>query len=300
MRTILFLACLLALLTSPLPAADNFRDLHSAVTVKPATAAEHAPAYEWREVEGWSVHVRRELIESEAILTARALELLRKQLEEIVRVVPAPALKELRLVPLYFSPEYSGRKPTAEFHPDVGWLQANGRDPAMAKAIEFSNIRQFEAELDRMPCFTLHELAHAYHNRVLPEGFANPELKAAYRRARASGEYDRVERRLGKGKPNTLERAYAMNDVMEYFAETSEAFFGRNDFFPFTRDELKTHDPKMFALLLRLWGVVAKADAPRPSERRTTRGLPGVPGGLQTSAARLLDPPPTPLGKKPS
>jgi len=274
MRTVPFQACLLALLTSPLPAADSLRDLHSAVAVKPAAAAAHAPAYDRREVEGWNVHVRRELIESEDILTARALELLRKQLVEIVQVVPAPAVKELRRVPLYFSPEYPDRKPTAEFHPDIGWLRANGRDPAMAKAVEFSNVRQFEAEMNRMPNFVLHELAHAYHDRVLPEGFANPELKAAYQRAKAGGKYDRVERRFGNGKSNTFERAYAMNDVMEYFAETSEAFFGRNDFFPFTRDELKTHDPEMFALLQRLWGVVPKADAPHPGERRSTGNLP--------------------------
>ena len=86
-------------------------------------------------------------------------ELLRSQLQEIVRVVPASAVKALRQVPLYFSPEYPGREPTAEFHPDAGWLQANGRDPAMATAVEFTNVNQFEAEMDRMPNFTLHQLA---------------------------------------------------------------------------------------------------------------------------------------------
>ena len=184
-----------------------------------------------------------------------ALELLQKQLAEIVQVVPAAAVTALRQVPLYFSPEYPGRAPTAEFHPDVGWLRANGRNPEMAEAVEFTNVRQFEAETDRMPNFTLHELAHAYHFRVLPQGFANPELKDAYTRAKASGRYDRVERRFGNGRANTFKRAYAMTDAMEYFAETTEAFFSRNDFFPFTRDELQTHDPDMFALLERLWGA---------------------------------------------
>ena len=32
---------------------------------------------------------------------------------------------------------------------------------------------------------------------------------------------------------------------MEYFAETGEAFFSRKDFFPFTRDKLRQHDPEM-------------------------------------------------------
>lgn len=230
-----------------LPATPaGFGDATSAVPL--------APAYERRDLEGWPVQVRREMVQTNSMATEHALELLRKQLKEIVRTVPAPALKELRLVPLYFSPEYPGRQPTAEFHPDGGWLKANGRDPAMADAIEFTNVRQFEAEMDRMPNFVLHELAHAYHHRVLPSGFRNPQLKAAYERAKASGEYDRVERRLGGGRPNTFERAYGMNDAMEYFAETSEAFFGRNDFYPFTCDELKAHDPEMFMLLGKLWG----------------------------------------------
>ena len=44
-----------------------------------------------------------------------------------------------------------------------------------------------------------------------------------------------------------------MTSPMEYFAETTEAFFSRNDFFLFTRDELKQHDPEMEKLLERFW-----------------------------------------------
>jgi hypothetical protein len=195
------------------------------------------------------------LAAKEPKLTARALELLEKQLQEIAREAPATAVAELQKVPLYVSPEYPGVSPRAEFHPDAGWLRDNGRDPAMVKAVEFTNVRIFERETKRMPNFALHELAHAYHNRVLPKGFGNPQLKAAYEKAKASGKYDRVERWHGNGKPNTFERAYAMTDPMEYFAETSEALFSRNDFFPFTRDELKQHDPEMFELLKQLWDL---------------------------------------------
>jgi hypothetical protein len=52
-----------------------------------------------------------------------------------------------------------------------------------------------------------------------------------------------------------MERAYAMVNQMEYFAETTEAFFSRNDFFPFTREELKRQDPEMHDLLAKLWAV---------------------------------------------
>jgi Mlc titration factor MtfA (ptsG expression regulator) len=43
----------------------------------------------------------------------------------------------------------------------------------------------------------------------------------------------------------------------EYFAESTEAFFSRNDFFPFTRAELKQHDPAIFQLLEKIWHAPA-------------------------------------------
>ena len=212
-----------------------------------------------RNVLGWTVHIAPELLTDQAEDTARALKLLEAQLEEIVRVVPQRIVVELKKVPLYFSVQYPGIGPSAEFHPDAGWLKNNGRDPAMAKGVEFTNIRVFEADTRRMPNFVLHELAHAYHNRVLPRGFSNPEIKAAYDKAKSSGKYDSVERRDSEGRKR-LDRAYAMTSAMEYFSETTEAFFSVNDFFPYTREELKRHDPEMFALLTKLWQVAGTPD----------------------------------------
>lgn len=208
-------------------------------------------------IEGWTVLVSDELLAKEKAATERALELLTVQLQEIVRVVPATAVVELRKVPLWFSPEYPDVRPTAEYHPDAGWLRKNKRDPGMARAVEFTDIRDFERETKRMPNFTLHELAHGYHDRVLPKGFGNEAIKAAYENAKAKGLYDRVEQRFGDGR-TAMVRAYAMSSPMEYFAESSEAYFSTNDFFPFTREQLAKHDPEMFALLKTLWADTAK------------------------------------------
>lgn len=213
-------------------------------------------------IEGWTVLVNERLLKEEKAATAKALELLRVQLLEIIRVVPAPAVAKLREVPLWFSPPYPGFKPSAEYHPGAGWLRENGRDPQMVKAVEITDVQNFEAETKRMPNFILHELAHGYHDRFLPGGFGNPEIKAAYERAKTGKSYDKVERWFGNGRPNTKEKAYAMTDPMEYFAESTEAFFSRNDFFPFTRAELKQHDPGMEKLVERLWGVSAPSATP--------------------------------------
>jgi hypothetical protein len=206
-----------------------------------------------RNLEGWTILVSNELLAKEEAAVERALELLTAQLQEINRVVPAAAVVELRKTPLWFSPEYPGVQPRAEYHPDAGWLRENNRDEAMEKAIEFTNVRTFERETKRMPNFALHELAHAYHDRVLPQGFGNTEIRAAFEKAKAGGRYDRVEQRFGDGRSAHV-RAYAITSPQEYFAECSEAFFSTNDFFPFTRDQFAKYDPEMFNLLKRLWG----------------------------------------------
>ena len=225
----------------------------------------HAPApdpvYETRTLRGWTLYVNRELLAAGVRQTSKALELLDQQLKEIARAVPKAVVTKLQQVPLYFNPEYPGVRPVAEYHPGDGWLRQHGRDPAMAKSVEFTNLRIYQAEVNRMPSFVLHELAHAYHDRELPKGFGNPEIVAAFVRAKESGKYEKVERHYGNGRPNTVEKAYAMTNPMEYFAETTEAYFGRNDFFPFTREQLKKHDPEMFKLLGNLWQVAA-ASAP--------------------------------------
>lgn len=214
------------------------------------------PKWEYQETEllGWRVHIRKELRDSESEKLAQALVLLEKQLDEIVRVVPGPAVEKLRRIPLWLSPVYPGEQPRCEYHPGAGWLKEHGRDPAMEKGVEFSNIGIFEAEYRRMPNFALHELAHAYHDQYLDQGFSNPQVAELYRKAKDSGKYERVEQRFGDGRSANT-RAYALSNPAEYFAESTEAYFSTNDFFPFTREQLEKHDPQIAHLLGELWNL---------------------------------------------
>jgi pimeloyl-ACP methyl ester carboxylesterase len=209
-------------------------------------AAAPAAGYEVRSIAGWRVAVSKELLNQDPAATHRAIELLQAQLDELVKIMPPGVVAPLQAVPLWMSPTPQGQHPRAEYHPSAGWLGEHGRNPAMAKSIEFSNIAIFEQELVRMPMMTLHELAHAYHDRVL--GFDHAEIEAAYRRAVAGKSYEAIRRSNGK-----TERAYALTNAKEYFAETTEAFFGRNDFYPFTAAELERHDPAMHRLMKHIW-----------------------------------------------
>jgi dipeptidyl-peptidase-4 len=108
------------------------------------------------------------------------------------------------------------------------------------------------------PAVILHELAHAYHDQIL--GFDRPDIVEAYERAKASGTYDKVLLYTGQRV-----RHYGMTDAKEYFAEGTEAFFYRNDFYPFVRAELKEHDPRLHEVLSEIWeGVVSPSRRPAP------------------------------------
>lgn len=202
--------------------------------------------YKSLEIEGWPVRVGDKLMQEHANATTQALELLADQLKIVKRVLPASAVEQLIDVPIWLSPKYEGFGPTGEYHPSAGWLGKNGRHPKLHRCIEFTNVPIFEREVQRMPVLVLHELAHAYHDQVL--GFDHQAVRSTFEIAKSNGSYDAVRR--GNGK---TEKAYAMSNDREYFAETSEAYFGRNDFYPFDRNELTKHDPRMANLLERLW-----------------------------------------------
>jgi hypothetical protein len=206
--------------------------------------------YVTEEIKGWTVFVNRSLLEGQRDATRQALELLGGQLESINKILPPAALAHLHTVPLWFNPLHrAGDPPKAEYHPGADGLRKNNRDARMAKAVEFTNVAIFAQECRRMPMFVLHELAHAYHDRVL--GFGQPEILATYKAAIEGGAYKNVDR--WNGTALSKADAYALTNAREYFAETTEAFFGRNDFQPFDRAELKLMDPQMHDLLAKLW-----------------------------------------------
>ena len=118
-------------------------------------------------------------------------------------------------------------------------------DVSIAKtgSIQFTSTLAAMTGLEVNPL--LHELAHAYHDLVL--SFYHPQIRTAFGRAQASGRYNAVRGPCG------WDRAYAMSSPMEFFAELSEAYLGINDFFPFTRDDLKAFDPESYRVISNAW-----------------------------------------------
>ncbi len=202
-------------------------------------------AYPRTTVEGFAVLTHPDVL-SHASDARNANAVLRQKLSEITRLLRSDQLVCLRRVPVVL--EWDVRSYGACYHVSPDWLRENNYDPAKAGCVEVSNLRDFFQQVTTaQPMALLHEFAHAYQYQVLGANY--PLLQAAYARAVRSGLYDHVWR----ANKTEREKAYALTDAQEFFAELTEAYWGRNDFFPFTRADLKTYDGDSYAVIAQIW-----------------------------------------------
>ncbi len=199
-------------------------------------------------IEGWPIKIAPELMKPEnAELLASAKIALANHLQRIKFILPAERVVELQKLAIWI--DLNHPLGTMQYHPSEAWLKSNGHDPALAKHVHIPNAK---ALLDRQqwakhPYVILHELAHAYHDQVLD--FENAEIIDAFESAKKEAIYDKV-----LSHSSRQVRHYALSNHKEYFAESTEAYLGVNDFYPFVRAELKQHDPRMYQLLEKIWG----------------------------------------------
>jgi hypothetical protein len=212
-------------------------------------------AHEARSLHGWTIRLDRRLMEGAGAATgAEAMAVLSGQLASIARIVPAEPLRRLREVPIQVDLTH-GKLKAAVYHPNPAWLREQGYSEELSKCMHIPYAARFISsyELHRMPCVVLHELSHAYHDRVLD--FQEPRIKAVWAKFRDSGRYEKVLTIKGDYR-----RHYALTNQQEFFAEMTESYFGTNDFYPFVAGELQEVEPEIFRLLAEIWG-------PLPSRR---------------------------------
>ena len=220
------------------------------LTVPHANAQPAKPElHSTRNVEGWTVHVDRRLLDGTDVdLGRRALRLLADRLYEIKLVMPGDKVQRLQQVPLWLDRTH-GELRSMQYHPNATWLRDHGYSTQLTKCVHIPDASLFASPKHHhtQPWAVLHELAHAYHDQVL--GFNHDEIKAAWKRFVDSGRYQSVLHIEGGVKKH-----YALTDQKEFFAEMTEAYFGLNDFFPFHRAELNREEPELFVLLQTIWG----------------------------------------------
>jgi hypothetical protein len=211
-----------------------------------ATGFASTQVYRQEAIQGFTVLIHPEVLQHPPDAKELRQEL-HRQLAAIARVLPPRRLAALRQVPIWV--EWAKRpQGAAEFHPSADWLRQNGYNPQKADAVEISNSRNFVQWSRRdQPWMIMHELAHAYHHRVLGDNHGS--IITAYNHAVQQKRYASVAYIQGGNR-----KAYALTNAKEYFAELTEAYWGKNDFYPFNRAQLKTYDPIGYRLMQTVWG----------------------------------------------
>lgn len=200
-------------------------------------------------IEGWTVHVEPQMLEGEhSQAGAAALKMLANHLQRIAILLPEEQLAKMRKLEIWIEHHHPTLGPM-QYHPSLGWLKSHSHDTRLTKKVHIPRAGTLLArhQMIKHPAVVLHELAHAYHDQYL--SFDNPRIIEAYEKAKAAGIYEKVLLYNGK-----TVRHYALTDHKEYFAEGTEAYFYRNDFYPFVRAELKEHDPALHDILSDIWG----------------------------------------------
>ncbi len=201
-----------------------------------------------RAIEGWAVRVDDRLLTGPDVeLGTRALRFLEAKLIDVKAVVSADRVRKLQAVPIVLDLTHGGLR-SMQYHPSAEWLTANGYAPDLAKCVHLPRAADVATRRNvrEQPWVVLHELAHAYHDRVL--GFDDPRVRAAYEGYKRGGRGDRTLAHDG-----ARARHYALTDHKEFFAEMTESYFGANDFFPFNRAELRESEPDVHELMAHVW-----------------------------------------------
>jgi hypothetical protein len=179
---------------------------------------------------------------------AQSLKMLANHLQRIAILLPQEKLAKMRKLEIWIE-HHHPTLGSMQYHPNINWLKSHGHDPRLAKKVHITRAAQLlsRSQMLKHPAVILHELAHAYHDQYL--SFNNQRIIEAYDKAMEKGLYDKVLLYTGKKV-----RHYAATNHKEYFAEGTESFFYRNDFYPFVAAELQEHDRVLYDLLVDIWG----------------------------------------------
>jgi hypothetical protein len=194
-------------------------------------------------VSGWPVFF--EAVEWGDIRTRLQAHLSAK-LTQITKILPNVPIEKLKSVPIYIDLRTDVDPPIATYHPldSKRWLTRNHEAVEKSGSINIRDASEFLLHVKGFyPDCLLHELAHAYHDKFLPNGFLNEDVLKEYRRS----------------CPLWADKNQRLNCILdhkEYFANMTTAYYLRNSEIPYNRDELHHNDLGTHDLIPKLWGLI--------------------------------------------
>src|SRR5262245_34438974 len=231
--------------------------------------ANPVPGYTLKKIEGFDVLVHEKVLthNDDADYKRKPLDVLELELGTVVRVLPKKVEQALTGVLIWAEwddeadPDYG--RAVAKYYGVSGglsfWSLSTNKHPGKANSVEIVSVKSLTEEhqptVKAERCVILHEFAHAVHYQVI--GTRNDGVRAAYTAAMDRKLYDESMDVAGK----VVRKPYASTNDHEYFAELTCCFMDKLHYFPFTREDLKAHDPNGYKLMEAVWGKADKLDA---------------------------------------
>lgn len=229
-----------------------------------------ARAYEDITIGDRTFVVEAELLQKEPQLARRSLVRLKKNIDLALEILPVhshPYVAKQQFWMMYGPKATAGGLPSglAYFRPGSPEFDRK-RDERWNSVVVVYDAGNYVSLSDLWALkAVLHELAHAYQLEQWPE--KEPTILAAYDNAMSQNLYRHVK----NDKGGTFERAYAIQNQLEYFAETSCMFFARCNYQPCHRGELKEYDPVGYQMIRRQWKIGDEFGEPTPREWKLGR-----------------------------
>lgn len=231
-----------------------------------AWAANDPPTvdYQQTQLHGFTVRIHPDVARNN-LLYHQTLNHLDRKLAEMRQLMGASIADQLTVVPIWVERNHQvpGQAPAAVvFHLSRGWLTQNGYNGDKEKSIEVSSAERFmQWSQFPQPMILIHEFAHAYMHLYLGDKIA--DIEAAWQNALANKLYQKVQSYRGIVEDSYVHSVYLAELKFkskgyaraEYFAEITEAYFGKNDFFPFDENDLRKYDPVGYTLMEKIWGI---------------------------------------------
>lgn len=204
----------------------------------------YANTYKKLNIEGNDVYLNSDL-QKKGLKSTNTVNLLRSQLKAIYRNTPRKHHPFFKTIKIWIEDKTQNIHKLV-YYPSGGNVHGVGKDPRKARSIVIHNAESYLATARYQPWILLHEFSHAYFHQILKGRF--PPLNDAYNNAVKTGLYKKIKKNDG-----TVTDSYALTNHREYFAELTESYFGKNNFFPFTRQQLKKYDPAGFTAIKEAW-----------------------------------------------
>lgn len=231
----------------------------SSVLAQPAKKEKpdyRTPAREFSEVRRGSrtFVVEKQLLDEDRATANKALDRLNKNIDLALSILPSHSHKQVAKQKFWL---LYGKKATGGgrnngleyFRPGSPKFDKRRHEEWNSVIVVYSAYNYVQlSDLWALKC-VMHELGHAYQLEQWPE--KEPSILAAYENAMENRLYHNVK----DGKGGRVEKAYASQNQLEYFAELTSMFFAECNYQPMKRPQLKGYDPIGYEMMRKMWKV---------------------------------------------